>query len=674
MNTSIIQFQGDEMFVPFERFDDPATYATFLAVKRLPEYRLETLDRERMTYAVRAPARFASMLGVVRPAVMGVDLALSDFLFDDQKEIVSMALDAKRYACWSDCGLGKTLIGAEYARHVIHRTGGRVLIVTMNEVVDQWVAEIGKFYGDTLPVVRLNSREEMKRWCATGGVGDGEADCERAHELHGSFDALIDNRPRVAITNYEKFNHKTADEQVVSELRHLAGIVLDESSRLKTGGGKQKWSLIKSSKGIEYKLSLTATPAPNEYMEFASQASWLEKLRSENEIIWTYFTRNEKTHRWSIKPHARKAFFEFMAGWSIYVRDPRRYGWRMNVPQPPKPETLVHTLPCSDEQRQLVAMTNVDESGTGSLFAMKELNAIASNKLSQAAKGFIYEKGQVVDADRSEGSEFEGSVDVAAGGLLSDLPGVETAAQHDVSEVLQAAAEADAAGALRPDRRRVRRGRGSGDEPAGRERVLSRAGGRGFRSVESVKPQFIADLIAKEVKAGLQVLVWTVFDAESRILEGLVRSHPKMKASARAGLRGGDLDVLTGGTKDVDRIEMLNDFCNGKSRVLISRASMLGYGRNFQHVGSMIFSGWTFSYEQYYQAVRRAYRHGQTKVLRVHIPVIPELEGQMLDAIGRKQDQHELASAEMEQNYIDARRGLSMPNGAAIAMLKECVA
>jgi hypothetical protein len=661
MNTSLIQFQGDEMFVPFERFDDPAVYATFLAVKRLPEYRLDVLDRDAMTYAVRAPARFASMLGVERPSAWVSDLPLSDFLFDDQAAITRMALEAKRFACWSDCGLGKTVIGAEYARHVIHRTagmpggGGRVLIVTLNEVVDQWVEEIGKFYGAALPVVRLNSREEMKRWCATGEMPNaecrmpnGDAPAPDGRPEGTGVDGFIDNRPRLAVVNYEKFNHKTADDQVVRELRHLAGIILDESSRLKTGGGKQKWALIKSSKGIEYKLSLTATPAPNEYMEFASQASWLEKLRDENEIIWTFFQRNEKTHRWSIRPHARKAFFEFMAGWSIYVRDPRRYGWRMNVEVPPKPETFVHTLPCSDEQRQLVQTTNVDESGTGSLFADRELNAIQTNRLSQAAKGFIYEK------ESRDGGRHEGSDPVAGQRRLPDVRGDQETAHDDVLPGVPEAADGPAAQPVPTDRPGVRGGDRRGDgAPQGDDVPPAARAARGFRRIDSAKPPFVADLIAREVKAGLQVLVWTVFDAESRILEELLRGHPKLKASAKRSV-----EVLVGSTSEADRVRILNDFRHGKSRVLISRASMLGYGMNFQHVGSMVFSGWTFSYEQYYQAVRRAYRHGQQKVLRVHIPVIPELEGQMYEAIGRKQQQHETAIEEMERNYVEARRAL----------------
>jgi len=72
---------------------------------------------------------------------------------------------------------------------------------------------------------------------------------------------------------------------VLDELRHCAGLVADESSILKSGGWVIKWNLISPRRGIEYKLSCTATPAPNETMEYASQASFLEKLRTEQDIL-----------------------------------------------------------------------------------------------------------------------------------------------------------------------------------------------------------------------------------------------------------------------------------------------------------------------------------------------------------------------------------------------------
>jgi len=152
----------------------------------------------------------------------------------------------------------------------------------------------------------------------------------------------------------------------------------------------------------------------------------------------------------------------------------------------------------------------------------------------------------------------------------------------------------------------------------------------------------VANLIQQEAAAGLQVLVWTVFDAESDLIADRLRSR-ELK-----------FDLLTGKSGDDDRLVILNRFRHGESRILVSRAAMLGYGQNFQKCGSMIFSGWNDSYESYYQAIRRAYRYGQTESLRVHIPVIQLLEGDMLENIFAKQAKHEAAIETMERNYIKA--------------------
>ncbi len=540
--TAPITFAGDRMSVNFDRFGI-AEYDLFLRAKRLPES--QTIFRpETETYSIEAPARFASMLGVDTPDYLAGDLPLPKFLFDDQQAVIDTALAAKRFAVWSDCGLGKTLVMLEFARQVIHRTGGRVLIITLNEIVAQTIQECQKFYGDSLPIKRLASRQDMRDWCKNGS----------------------DDGCMLAITNYEKMNPDGLDDQVVPEMKHLAGIILDESSRLKTGGGKQKWAIIKSCKGIEYKLSCTATPAPNDTMEFASQASFLEKMRSEGEIIWTYFARDPKSHRWAVKKHARKAFFEFMSAWSIYIRDPKKYGWRLGMAEVPPPAIQVHELPITPEQQGWLQKLSTDPSGQRSLFQERDTNAIQRSKLSQVAKGFRYRKGEQGKFDR----------------------------------------------------------------------------------INSPKPQFIADLISQEVAAGLQVLVWTVFDAESTIL-----AEALTKLSTAVPFK-----LLTGKTDAFDRLNILERFRGGDCPVLISRAAMLGYGMNFQFCGSMIFSGWSDSYEQYYQAVRRAVRYGQTKSVRVHLPVIPDLEGDMLDNVFRKQADHEAAIREMEENYIAARRAL----------------
>lgn len=535
-----IEFHGERLSVHFRDFG-PEAYPLFLRVKALPEYELEFVP-ETETYKITAPARFAQMLGIKEIPPPVSDLPLSSFLLDDQQAIVPMALSAKRFAYWGDCGLGKTIVGLEFARHVMHRTGGRVLIFTLNGIVPQWIDEAKHFYGDSLPILQLKSRAEMKRWAA-GEIPDG---------------------PMLAITNYEKMNFDEESEQTVNELRYLAGVILDESSRLKGGGGKQKWALIKSCKGIEFKLSLTATPAPNDTMEFASQASFLEKMRSDGEIIWTYFQRNEKTHRWEVKRHAREGFFTFLSAWSIYVRDPRRYGWRMDLPTVPPHEVIRHSIEMTDEQRMALQRYSKDKTGQLSLIDRDDRNAIQRMKLSQVAKGFVYTKG-------------------AAAGK--------------------------------------------------------------FNRIDSRKPAYVARLIQQEAAAGHQVLVWTVFDAESELI---------VEELHKLGVTG--FDCLHGSTKEDDRIEVLERFRRGQAPILISKAELLGFGLNFQMCSSMIFSGFSDSYESFYQAIRRAVRFGQEKWVRVHLPCVDELEGDMLENLFIKQDKHEAAIVEMETNYISGMR------------------
>ena len=119
-------------------------------------------------------------------------------LFVWQSAIVRWALQRGRAALFEDCGLGKTAQQLEWARHVVMHTGKAVLILAPLAVSDQTVREGAKFGID---VVRCR---------------DGR-----------------DVRPvAVNVTNYERLDKfKPSD---------FAGIVLDESSILKSYDGKTR--------------------------------------------------------------------------------------------------------------------------------------------------------------------------------------------------------------------------------------------------------------------------------------------------------------------------------------------------------------------------------------------------------------------------------------------------
>jgi hypothetical protein len=73
----------------------------------------------------------------------------------------------------------------------------------------------------------------------------------------------------------------------------------------------------------------------------------------------------------------------------------------------------------------------------------------------------------------------------------------------------------------------------------------------------------------------------------------------------------------------------------------------------------MIFVGRSFSYESWYQAVRRCWRFGQTKPVNVHIIVA---EGE--DQIGRVIDKKAEAHAEMKEAMIAASRRAAQKRSA----------
>lgn len=574
----IVTFHGDRLACHFDRFDQ-AAYVRFLEMKRLPEYELQ-FHPETESYTITAPKRFATMLGERFPDAAAGDLPFAPFLREHQVAITRMALEAKRFACWAWIGKGKTLVQLEFARHAIHRTGGRALLVTMNEIVPQTIEECRKFYGagdnSLLPVVQLTSRENMIRFA-------------RGEELDSWGEPFT---AKLGVTNYEKFNPCKAHGQAISGV-NLACFIVDEN-KLKGGGAKQKWAIIKTSKGIEYKLSCTATPAPNDTIEFASQASFLEKMRNDGEIIWTFFIRDEKTHRWTIKPHARKAFFEFMSSFSIYLKDERAFGWNMGGKPVPDPIVQVHEVAITTEQQAEAAKLTHEQSGQKTMFRGKDANAIERGKLSQLAKGFFY---------RTICGEC--GAPLASRGKKSKL-------RHCTT--------------------------------CGATSTVAKEAVR----LPSLKPALVAELAERRVEQGLRVLVWTVFNEESAIV------------AEQLALRGVGCDLLYGATKPKERLAILGRFRSGECPILVSRANMLGFGMNFQHVGAMIFSGWNDSYEMMVQAQGRAVRDGQTRRVLIDIPVIHELEGDQLENVLSKEAKHFAAIDEMQGNYLAAMKRMGM--------------
>jgi hypothetical protein len=93
------------------------------------------------------------------------------------------------------------------------------------------------------------------------------------------------------------------------------------------------------------------------------------------------------------------------------------------------------------------------------------------------------------------------------------------------------------------------------------------------------------------------------------------------------------------GSLDPDeKARLLLGFADGDYDVLITKPSIASQGLNYQHCHQMAFVGLGDSYEQYYQAIRRCYRYGQTRVVQAHI-IVSDLESQIVANVNRKEKQ-----------------------------------
>ncbi len=78
------------------------------------------------------------------------------------------------------------------------------------------------------------------------------------------------------------------------------------------------------------------------------------------------------------------------------------------------------------------------------------------------------------------------------------------------------------------------------------------------------------------------------------------------------------------GNQSVEEKESkLRAFSRGDERVLITKPSIAGFGLNWQHCNNVVFAGATYSFERYYQAVRRCWRFGQKRSVTASVVMTP---------------------------------------------------
>lgn len=123
------------------------------------------------------------------------------------------------------------------------------------------------------------------------------------------------------------------------------------------------------------------------------------------------------------------------------------------------------------------------------------------------------------------------------------------------------------------------------------------------------------------------------------------------ESSALAAAVPGAVEIR--GTDPEEKKEKtLRDFAEGRTRVLITKPLITGFGLNWQHCADTIFVGLNDSFEQVYQAVRRFWRFGQTQPVNVHF-VAASTEGAVLENLRRKEADAERMGAAMVAHMAD---------------------
>lgn len=319
-------------------------YETFLQIRRCPMYSF------RGTSAI-VPDEYAKTLGVkVRKKKLGAYVPHGE-LYDYQRDIAAMAIQKRKFAIFAECGLGKTLMFLEYARYVAQYVGGKVLIVSPLMVCDQTCEEYVRWYGEDNPKIGQLAASDVQQWM---NAKDG---------------------PQIGIVNFEAIRDGLSIGNVVS-------LIIDEASMLKSHYGAWGTRLIDLGAGLNWKLTGTGTPAPNDRIEYANQAVFLDRAKTVNEFLASYFiNRGETQNRWELKPHALKPFYRSLADWSIFLTNPCTYGWKDNVGVTPPIHIHIDHIDLTPEQRKAA------QSLTGSLITNNIGGIGDRGKLSQIAKG-----------------------------------------------------------------------------------------------------------------------------------------------------------------------------------------------------------------------------------------------------------------------------------------------
>jgi hypothetical protein len=421
---------------------------------------------------------------IIRHDSVGIEPpALNPAMFPHQVHATEFALRQGRAALFLDTGLGKSLCALDWGRIVAAHTGKPVLMLAPLGVVGQHVREAHKFGIDA-----RSSREQS------------------------------DAGPGVNIANYERLH--------LFDPAAFGGLILDESSIIKSFSGIVTRRLMEFGSHIPFRLCCTATPAPNDHMELGQHSQFLSVMSSSDMLSRWFIADQRNMGRYRLKRAAVASFWSWVASWSRCIEKPSDLGF-------------------SDDGFQLPEL-----------------------KLQR----------HVVRADWTQDAGEDGNQ-----ARLFRLPDNSATAIH-------------------------------------REKRLT---------VEA-RAKVVAELVADDPDEPW--IVWCDTDYEADALTAAIPGALEVRGSMPAEVKEANLTA----------------FSVGEARVLVTKPSIAGFGLNWQHCARVAFVGLSFSYEAFYQAVRRCWRFGQVRPVQVHV-ACADTEEAIWQTISRKQGDHDTMKRAMRE-------------------------
>jgi hypothetical protein len=115
----------------------------------------------------------------------------------------------------------------------------------------------------------------------------------------------------------------------------------------------------------------------------------------------------------------------------------------------------------------------------------------------------------------------------------------------------------------------------------------------------------------------------------------------------------GTVAVINGAMPIEERVELVDAYRAGQLDHIVSKPKVLGFGVNIPECDDMVYSGFNWSFEEMYQAVRRSHRYGRVGRLRVMLPYT-DPEAPVLHDLRAKVARFQGDVAEMQRRFWPA--------------------